>query len=77
MCIITACGVRCLGCWLLEVRCMTAGYAFGMRDFARLESSKISHPESIAGCPAPDLQQPASKASHTIGGNNTHVVSSS
>ena len=39
--------------------------------------SKIPHPESIAGCPATDLQQPATKASHTIGSNNTHMVSSS
>ena len=29
MCVITAYGVQCLGCWLLEVRCRTAGYAFG------------------------------------------------
>ena len=43
----------------------------------RLQSSNIPHPERIAGCPAPDLQQPATKASHTIGGNNTHIVSSS
>ena len=28
MCIITAYGVRCLGCWLLEVRCRTAGYEY-------------------------------------------------
>jgi hypothetical protein len=77
MCVITAYGVRCLGCSLLEVRCRTAGYAFGMRDVARLQLSNIPHPEHIAGCPAPDLQQPANKASHTIGGNNTHIVSSS
>ena len=37
----------------------------------------IPHLEGIAGCPVPDLQQPATKASHTIGGNNTHIVSSS
>ena len=58
MCVITAYGVRCLGCCLLEVRCRTAGYAFGMRDVARLHSNNIPHPERIAGCPAPDLQQP-------------------
>ena len=52
-CFITADGVRCLGCWLLEVR------------------------YRAAGCPAPNLKQPATKASHTIGGNNTHTVSSS
>jgi hypothetical protein len=36
MCVITACGVQCLVWWLLEVRCRAAGYALGMRDFARL-----------------------------------------
>ena len=36
MCVITAYGVRCFGCWLLEVRCRAAGYASGMRDIARL-----------------------------------------
>ena len=39
MCVITAYGVRCLGCWLLEVRCRSAGYAFGLRDVARLDST--------------------------------------
>jgi hypothetical protein len=79
MWVITACGVWCLGCWLLEVRCRAAGYAFGIRDVARLrqQSSNIPHPERIAGCLRPDLQQPATKASHTIGGSNTHIVSSS
>ena len=36
MCVITAYGVRCFGCWLLEVRSMAAGYAFEMKDVARL-----------------------------------------
>ena len=36
MCVITAYGVQCLGCWLSVVRCRTAGYASGMRDVARL-----------------------------------------
>jgi len=30
VCVITAYGVRCLGCWLSEVRCRTAGFASGM-----------------------------------------------
>ena len=34
--VITAYGVRYLGYWLLKVRCRAAGYAFGMRDVARL-----------------------------------------
>ena len=75
MCVITAYGVRSLGCWLLEVWCMAADYAFVMRDVARLvESCNIPHTERIAGCPPPDLQQPATKASHTIGGNNTYSL---
>ena len=35
MCVITAYGERYLGCWLSEVRCRAADYAFGMRDVAR------------------------------------------
>ena len=38
MCVITAYVVRCLGCWLSEVRCRAAGYAFGIRDVARTTS---------------------------------------
>jgi hypothetical protein len=41
------------------------------------KSSNIPHPGRIAACPAPDLQQPATKATHTIGGNNIYIVSSS
>jgi hypothetical protein len=69
--------IRCLGCWLLEVRYRAAGYASGKRNVAWLQSSNIPHPERIACCPVPDLQQPAIKASNTINGNNTHIVSSS
>ena len=36
MCVITTCGVHCLGCWLSEVWSRTAGYEFGMRDVAWL-----------------------------------------
>ena len=47
MCVITACGVQCLGCWLSEVRCRAAGAASGMRDVARLvELYNIPH----SGC---------------------------
>ena len=77
MCVVTAYGVQCLGCWLLEVMCRTAGYASGMRDFVRLQSSKIPHSGRTACCPTPDLQPPATKALHIICGNNTHIVSSS
>ena len=38
ICVITAYGVRCLGCWLSEVRYRTAGYASGVRDVARATS---------------------------------------
>jgi len=34
--VITAYGVRCLRCWLLEVRSRAGGYASRMRDVARL-----------------------------------------
>ena len=73
MCIITADGVQCLvaGC---------RGSGAGNRLCVQEEGfclRNIPHPERIAGCPAPDLQQPATKASHTIGGNNTHIVSNS
>ena len=33
-CVITAYGVRCLGCWWSEIRYRAAGYALGMRDVA-------------------------------------------
>ena len=61
--------------WLLivGVRSRSAGCASGMGD---VESCNIPLPGHSACCPAPDLQQPATKASHTIGGNNTHIVSS-
>jgi len=36
MCVITAYGVQCLGCWLSEVRCWVTGYGSRMRDVARL-----------------------------------------
>jgi hypothetical protein len=35
MCVITAHGVRCLVCWLVEVRCRVAGYASGMNPPSR------------------------------------------
>ena len=53
MCVITY-GVRCFGCWLLEVRCMAAGYASVMKDVARTTSLIQGR---IACSPAPDLQQ--------------------
>ena len=43
----------------------------------RFCSSKTPHPGRIACCSTPYLRPPATEASHTIGGNNTHIVSSS
>ena len=69
----------CLWCamlWLLVV----GGQAQSTRQCVRDEgcrSSDIPHSERMAGCPPPEFHQPATKASHTIGGNNTHIVSSS
>jgi len=39
--------------------------------------SSFPHPGHIACCPAPDRRPPATKALHTIHGNNTNIVSSS
>ena len=71
---ITAYGVRRLGCWWSEVRFRAAGCGYGMRDVAGLQSSNIPHPRRIACCSAPHLQPPATRASHTVGGNNTHSL---
>ena len=62
--------------WLLVVEGQVQESRLCVRD-ERCCSNNLPHPERIAGCPAPDLQQPATKASHTIGGNNTHIASSS
>ena len=59
--VITAYGVQCLGCWLLEVRCRAAGYVPRMRDVAWLELSNIPQPGHITCFPAPDPRQPATK----------------
>ena len=69
-CIIAAYGVLCLGCWWSAVRCRAAGYE-------ESSSSSFPHPGRIACCPALDRRLPATKALHTICGNNTSRVSSS
>ena len=89
VCVITAYGVQWLvaGCWVqvqgsrLCVRdegcCSTELSNIPHPERiagCSTESSNIPHPERIVSCPAPDLQQPATKASHIIGGNNTHIV---
>ena len=65
--------------WLLAVGGQMQESRLCVRDegCCSTELSNIPYPERIAGCSVPDLQQPATKTSHTIGGNNTHVVSSS
>ena len=62
--------------WLLVVDGQVQGSMLCVRDEGFC-SSNIRHSERIACRPAPDLQQPATKASHTISGNNAHIVSSS
>ena len=64
MCVITAYGVQCL-----------AADCRGQVQVSRLCFRNEGC--CSTGCPVPDLQQPATKASHTIGGNNTHTISSS
>jgi hypothetical protein len=67
--------------WLLVVE----GQVQGSRLCAQEEgccttkSCNIPLPGHTACCPAPDPRQPATsnQALHTIGGNNTHIVSSS
>ena len=65
--------------WLLVVGGQVQGSRLCFRDegCCSTQSSNIPHPESIADCPASDLQQPTNKASRTIGSNNTLIVSSS
>ena len=67
----------CLWCampWLLVVRGQVQGSRLCVRDercFLTGQSRNIPHPRRIACCPAPDLRPPATKALHTMGGNNT------
>ena len=44
---------------------------------ALVAGGRISGAGRIACWPAPDFRPPATKALHTIGGNNTHIFSSS
>jgi hypothetical protein len=76
MCFIAAYGVQCLGCWLSG---SGAGQQAVSPERGMLHDGVVQHPSSglTACCPAPDPQQPATKALHTIGGNKTHIVSSS
>ena len=72
-CVIAAYGVWCLGCWCSAVRSRAAGYVSGVREVVH----NFPHPGHIACCSTPNDRTPATKASHTICGNNTSIVSSS
>jgi hypothetical protein len=74
-CVIAACGVKCLGCWWSAVGSGAAGYASRMREI--VQSHNFRHPGRIACCSTPNSRPPATKALHTICGNNTSIVSSS
>ena len=68
--------IWCVMPWLLVV----GGQVQGSRLFVQDEgscSSSFPHPGRIACCPAPARRRPATKALHTICGNNTSIVSSS
>ena len=69
-------GLRCVMPWLLVVGGQVQGSRLCVRDEG-ICSSSFHHPGRIACCPAPDRQPPATKALHTICGNNTSIVSSS
>ena len=53
----------------LEIICVITAYGVGYLGCWLLEVRFRA-----AGRPPPDLQQPATKASHTIGGNNTYSL---
>jgi hypothetical protein len=65
-----------LGYWLLGVRCRAAGYASRKRDVARPRRATSLFPDAQpAACTWPPTTR--NQALHTIGGNSTHIVSSS
>jgi len=63
--------IWCVMSWLLVV----GGQVQGSRLCVLVEGNCSTHPGSIACCPAPDHRPPATKALHTIYGNNTSIVS--
>jgi len=68
--------IWCLTPWLPVVGGQVQGSRLCVWDEGRCSSS-FPHPRRIACCPAPDHRPPATKALHTICGNNTSIVSSS
>jgi len=71
-CVIATYVVQCLGCWWSAVTSRAASYASGMS-----QSHNLPHPGRIACYSSPNSRPPATKALHTICGNNTSTVSSS
>jgi len=84
------CCVWCVMPWLLVVSGQVQGSRLCVRDegncatgdtFWEMRRYVISnnspHPGRIPCCPAPDSRPPATKALHTIHGNDTSLVSSS
>jgi len=68
--------IWCVMPWLLVVGGQVQGGRLCALDEGSC-SSNFPHPGRIACCPAPDSRPPATKALHTICGNNTSIVSSS
>jgi len=64
--------IWCVMSWLLVVGRQVQGSGLCVRDEGSC-ASRLPHP----CCPAPDRRPPATKALHTICGNNTSIVSSS
>jgi len=70
------CHIWCVMPWLLVVGGQVQVSRLCVRDGGNCSSS-FPHPGRIACCPAPDRRPPATKALHTICGNNTSIDSSS
>ena len=64
MCVITAYGVPCLGCWCSEVRCRTAGYASGMKNVAWLEQYPSFRAHILLLCTWPSTTSDQDMARH-------------
>jgi hypothetical protein len=64
-----------LGCWFSGVGCRAAGNESRKRDVARLAQHPSSWTHSLMPCTWPPTT--SNQALHTIGCNNTHIVSRS
>ena len=70
------CRIWCVMPCLLVVGCWEQSSRLCVRDEGNCSSS-FPQPGHIACCPAPNSRPPATKALHTICGNNASIVSSS